>query len=440
MKKRTPTPAEIEEDRRKRRALWWRKVIVYYLNQQYHIERELEIAKYHPGIMLGHTEERIREHGLLAGLYLKNSGQLSPLQLLERMKRFEEEDSPFLQLLHDMRDHPREEGRISRALNRCIEEAPQRILERTGSLMPDTSGEPDPEKAARLKRENLRLKYEMTFLRSLLPPELFAQLCDGLTAQGRLTDRDRDFLFVPERSLTEEFGLEYDDYVSMHSAEPEEMSGELGNSDRIFTAAARMIAAYEQKDEEFFNEKAADARAMALAGSRAFRAYMQDHPGALLAAARNTGLEATHRELLALDAQLTARDNTLRTVLLSLRASATGKSAAYHQMTNAVGRFLQTDGEPSKQEKDDLAMHFARYVMTEGIPGDPGYDRKSALLAAGAVGALLPEKDFSAFLAKVNASRDPGAQIRSEDISALFAGSQPDVPETNGPEYERSSL
>jgi len=440
MKRCTPTPAEVEEERRKRRALWWKKLIVYYLNQQYHIERELEIAKYHPGIMLGHTEERIREHGLLTDLHLKKAGQLSPMELLTRMKRFEEEGSPFLCLLQELRDHPGEDEQIARVLNRCIEEAPLHILERTGRLTSDDSGTADPGKAEKLRKEELRLKYEMTFLRTLMPPELFAQLCDGLTAQGRMTDRDRDFLFVPERALPEEFGLEYDDYVAMHSVDPEEKSGRLGNSDRVFTAAARMIAAYEQKYEEFFNEKAADARAMELSGSRAFRAYMQDHPGALLAAARNTGLDATCRELTDLDALLTARDNTLHTVRNYLRASSSGKSAAYHQMTNAVERFLQTDGEPSKQEKDDLAMLFARYVMTEGAPGNPGYDRKSALLATGAVGVLLPEKDYSAFLAKVNAARAPGAQIRSEDISALVAGPQLEGPETNGPEYERSSL
>ena len=44
--------------------------------------------------------------------------------------------------------------------------------------------------------------------------------------------------------------------------------------------------AAEQKDEPVFDEKKAEARAMELTGSKAFRQYMKLHPGSLLAAAQ----------------------------------------------------------------------------------------------------------------------------------------------------------
>jgi len=424
MKNRDLTPAEKEIERKKREEAWWNKVLLWYLNQQYHAEQAREEAlnfassSYLAEYMHYFTLQR----DLPMSLFVKKPGQMSPVELLEKMQEFEEADSPFYQLMQDLRKAPGGSERVDRAINRCVIEAPEHIIRRVrhNSVLIESGGERDPEEEELARREELRLQYEMTFLRSLMPPELFKKLCQGLTEQGRLTDPDREFLFVADQAPERE-RMSFDEYTAMHTVSPREKDGELGNRDEIFTAAAYQLAACEQKEDDSVDVRKADARAMQISGSRTFHAYMSGHPGSLLAAARGTGLDAIYEEYMMQDAKLRARDLALGAARDALREGAVGRSAAYHRMVNSLDRFLSAKREPLKVETDALAMDLAKFVMTEGDPRDPNYRRESCLQAAFALRALVPNRDFITFLDTVNETRPEEAKLRTEDIVAPVA-------------------
>ncbi len=427
MKKQDLTPAEQEKERKKREAAWWRKVLVWYLNEQYHAEKAREEARSYASSanVAEYMHMYMRQRDLPLSLFMKKPGQMSPVELLEKMQEYEETDSPFRLLMKDLRESPRDSERVERALSRCVLEAPEHILGRVrrGGAAPGKGEGEDPEEAERARKEELRLRYEMTFLRSLIPPELFKKLCRELTEQGRLTDPDSEFLFVAEQAPERE-RMSYGEYTAMHTASPVEKDGKLGNRDEIFTAAAYQLAACEQRDEDSIDVKKADARAMEISGSRTFHAYMNGHPGSLLAAARGTGLDAIYEEYMMHDARLRARDLGLGAARDALRAGAGGRSAGYHRMVNALDRFLNAKSEPPKKEADALAMDLAKFVMTEGDPRNPEYRRDSCLQAAFALRALIPERDFITFLDTVNETRPQDAKLRTEEIIAPAAGAQ----------------
>ena len=433
MKKNSPqitrkTAAEVEEERKRRAAEWWNKVIVYYLNQMYHAQVDAEIEKYRPKLLVEQLLEYYHEQNTVDLLNKKEPGKLSAMEILERMQAFQEEDSPFRDLYRDIKEDPTARDKIERSMSRCVEEAPKRILARKHRNAVHVRMKPHPEEEGHkeeeaidpeeARREEERLRYEMTFLRTVMPPKLYRQLCEGLVKQGRMKDPELDFLDIPEEEKGE---VTYEDYVERHRALPRAREGELGNVDELFTAAAYMLAAYEQKDELSFDEKAADARAMEISGSKAFRQYMKSHPGSLLAAAQNTGLEATQGEIDTLNWELKKRDDALASVHDAFRTKASGQTAAYHQTMNALGRFLRNAEEPSKKEKDALSMTLAQYILTEGDPKNPNYCREGGLQAARALQILLPEKDFQKFLETANEKRSPEDTITVEKLAALAA-------------------
>lgn len=445
--KRVLTPAEQEEERKKQAAAWQQKLVTYYLNQMYHEELDRAEVQYRPEPLIVYMAQYIRERHIMQKLYEKQAGQLSAVEILEKMDKYQEEDSPFRSLLKDIKENPQQEEKIVRSLSRCVEEAPVQILNRTrranamrrkrAAKRPEEQQAEAEEQRRQELREEERMRYEMTFLRCVMPPELYKQLCDQLSREGRMVDPAKDFLFVPEQA--EKSGVTYKEYVARHMVSPREREGQLGNMDEICTAAAYMLAANEQKDSAEFDEKEADMRAMEISGSKAFRAYMQSHPGSLLAAARNTGIDATSRELNALDAALTQRDGVLASVRDAMRRNASGNTADYHKLMNALDRFVSSPEEPPEQVKNELSLKLAQYVMTEGNPTSPNYKKENCDLAARALKALLPKKDFDAFLTTANQSRSPGQKLRAEELE----GPVPYEPEASpavrtGPVLERN--
>ena len=194
------------------------------------------------------------------------------------------------------------------------------------------------------------------------------------------------------------------------------------------TAAAYQIAAWEQKDAERFDEKKADARAMEISGMRAFRTYMQQQPGSLLAAARGTALDFTHDAMLALDAAFTLRDGYLRPARDALKRAASGKSAEFHRMANELDHFLSAEAEPPRETREALIKSLGRYVLAESAPGSRDHDRTSTLSALSALRALTSDRDFARLLETVNRGRDAGAQIDAAMLDALSEQGQKAEP------------
>ena len=446
VRKRDLTPAEQEEERKKLAAAWQQKLLIYYLNELYHEEKEREEEKYRPEPLIVLMAQYIKERQLIHKLYEKQAGHLSAVELLEKMDKFQEEDSPFRALLRDIKEHPQEEEKITRALSRCVEEAPVQILNRTrranamrkkrAAKKPEEQKAEAEEQRRQERREEERMRYEMTFLRCVMPQELYKQLCDQLAKEGRAVDPAKDFLFVLEQP--EKSSPSYEEYTAMHKVDPVERNGQLANMDEIVTSAAYMLAAFEQKDEPDFDAKAADARAMELSGSKGFRAYVGSHPGSLLAAARNTGLAATHREMTAMEETIRKRDEVLTSVAEAMQRSSSGKTASYHQVMNAIKRFAASPDDPPEQTRSALSLKLAQFVMTEGNPASPHYRREDAMLAARAMKALLPRRDFEAFLSTANLGRMQDHLLRSEELEGpVPQGPERQAPEREGPVLER---
>ena len=158
---------------------------------------------------------------------------------------------------------------------------------------------------------------------------------------------------------------------------------------------------------------------MELSGSKAFRYFMKCHPGSLLAAARNTGLEVTQKDFVKLEKKLKNRDEVLNAVLDGLKGQTGGRSAEFHRMTNALDRFVSAPEEPGTQEKNALSLQLAQFVMTEGNPNNPGYQWGTSMLAAKALKAMLPKKDFNTFLLQANLNRPRDAQLVPGELDAF---------------------
>ena len=448
MAQKAKTAAELEEERRRRDAEWWNKVIVFYLNQMYHQQVDREVEKYRPKLLVEQMADRFREqrqkekHETLLKLTEREPGQLSALDLLQRMQAYQEEDSPFRKLQQTLRESPEDEEKLSEAVDRVVEEAPEQILNRgrrnaihrhrrlgpaEAAIKEEQPEALDPEQQ---RQEEERLRCEMAFLQKYMSPEKYQALFRELVSQGRIKPQDLGAEIQPPPEQT---GRSYEEFIAAHRTLPREREGELGNRDELFTAAAYLLAGYEQKDEPVFDEKRADARAMELSGSKAFRLYMKEHTGSLLAAAQNTGLEVTHGDLAALERKLRQRDGVLTAVRDALRTRASGKSGDYHKLVNALDRFVSDPNEPSKRRKDALALSLAQYVMTEGDPKNPAYERDMALQAARALQALLPEKEFQTFLLTANGQRSPAERITPEKLAALAARQPEAAPQPGGP-------
>ena len=341
------TAAEWEEERRQRDAAWWQKVITWYLNREYHAQVEREIAKgLEPAGFKYDPERNLLKGGLVQSLFKKEEGKASAAEILERMDKYQDADSPFRKLLKTIKKDPPNEFKVAESLNKCVEEAPAQILgRRRGKAVyrkgPGTKPEREgpaahpgkerelgkPGSLRRLK-EDERFRMEMTLLHAVMPLDLYAKLCQELTRQGQPVDPEKDFLFLPD-----------------------------------------------------------DPR----------------------------------------------RESVLGKIYGAMRREASGKGAAYHRALNAMDRFMEGKGEPDQAEKNALAQKLGEYVLTDGAPGKPGYQPRSAQLALAAVRELLPEKDFGAFMDTVNAARAPDEKLKAEDLDELAVEPQIAPRELKGP-------
>lgn len=160
---------------------------------------------------------------------------------------------------------------------------------------------------------------------------------------------------------------------------------------------------------------------MELSASRAFRTYMQQQPGSLLAAARNVGLDFTHDAMAAMDALFAKRDAILRPVRDTLKKAASGKSAVFHRMTNALDRFVEAEEDPSRTERDALRKQLGEFVLRETNPQLAEGNRTTTLYALSALRALTGAQEFDVFLKTVNKGQADAALIRPEELDALEA-------------------
>ena len=414
MSERMPlTPIEAERERKKRERLNWEKLLAYYMMQKWENEKKREKKKRDVDPVELFMLHVARGRDLTELIFEKEPGKKSLFELLEEMESYQEEDSPFRSLLTTLREKPENKREVETAVEECIRAAPARILERQRTL----AERKEPENGIKRAEEERRLNREMCFLRGVMPRELYMMLCRELTLQGRLTDPDRDFLYVPDR----EARVTYDQYTAKHRTEPVERDGKLANKDRVFTSAAYMIAAWEQRNQAVFDEKKADARAMELFKGRAFRAYMDRHPGSLLAAARNTGLEIIGADLAATEADLARKSAMLRSARDTFKLALPGKPAAFHRLTNALDRFVESDGEAPEEERSGLQKRLTEYVLTGKDPKSGEYDGKCVLGALCALKALTPEQDFDRLLGAVNRTREPADRIDGKTLDAFPA-------------------
>ena len=407
---KTQSLAEAELERKRREKRNWEKLLAYYMMQKWEEEqrRGPNRESIHPIDLF--MEQIAQGRDLARLLFEKKPGQKSAYELLKDMDPYQEADSPFRKLLHTLQEKPEDKQEVQSAVEGCIRVAPGRILDRQRDLAAD-----HPKNEKMRAEEERRLSAEMCLLRMLMPPDLYVKLCRQLTLQGRITDPKHDFLYAPE---PEEL-VTYEQYTTQHRTEPQERDGKLANRDQVFTSAAYMMAAWEQRDAVKFDRKKADARAMELFNSRAFLVYMDKHPGSLLAAARNTGLEIISADLAALEAEHVRNNTLLRSARDTLLSAAPGKSAAFLRMTNALDRYISAGGEAAENADVGLKNQLAEYVLTEGDPRNGEYDRTCVFGAMRALKALMPEQDFHRFLEIVNGKRGPADRINVETLDTL---------------------
>ena len=416
------TAEELERKKKRDAEQIWKKILAYYMMETYvtkaqaRAEAEMRAAYYA-------TSRYIKEHGLLHGLFEKNGNGPAPTELLAELVKDEPPDSPLGELWAEARRGPASEKKLASALTRVIAEEPPRVLadaekerERRAEWEHAHAQDVTESDGFELVDEE-RVRYEtkldkkLAFLRAVMPPELFKELEQQLTSGKYTIDAGQMEEKQPERKR------DYKSYVAEKRVEPKERAGKLANAGDVYSAAAYLLAAYEQKDAPVFDEAKADARAMELSGSRAFKAYMKGHPGNLLAAARGTAIEETHDGIAALDADLSRRDAALASARDSLKKMATGKTKRFHQMLSKLDRFVNADTEPSQQERKELAVALADYVCTDCAPDSREADPTCFMQAMRAVKALVPEKDFSAFVDRLNLGREPKIKAADFDMA-----------------------
>lgn len=357
-------------------------------------------------------------------------------ELLLELGLDEPPDSPLGELIAEVRRNPRSEKKLTAALTRVIAEEPPRMLadaqkerERRAEWRSKHAKEAkaagdfeiiDAEEA----RYEARLQKKMAFLSAVMPPELYKELSQKLAGGEYTIDVDQP----DERKKEKDRKHDYKGYVKDRRVEPEKESGKFANAADVYSAAAYMLAAWEQKDAPEFDEAKADARAMELSGSRAFKAYMKGHPGNLLAAASGTAVGETYNGITALDTDLSRRDAILTDARDSLKHMASGKTRRFHTMLNALDRFVNADTEPSKQERNELAVSLADYICTDCAPDSREADSACFKQAMRAVKALLPEKDFEKVVEQVNVDRSPKVRAADFDFAPTAKELRPEDP------------
>ena len=415
------TAKELEKKKRREAELQWKKILVYYMMEAYVTKAQAQAEAELRNAFLA-TSRYVEEHGLLNRLLERKGDGPSPAELLAEIGKIEPPDSPLGELWTEMQKAPPSEEKLNKALTRVIVEEPPRMMadakkeqerrtewERSHAKEIEAAGDFELVDEEKLRYEE-RLAKKMALFQVVLPPEVYKELEQGLQSAEYTFDAARLGEPQPEKKR------DYKSYVKEKRVEPEEKAGKLANAGDVYSAAAYMLAAYEQKDAPEFDEAKADARAMELSGSRAFKAYMKGHPGNLLAAARGTAVEETHNGVAALDADLSRRDAILTNTRDSLKKLATGKTPCFHRMLNALDRFVNADTEPTQGEKAGLVNALGDYITTDGSPKSREYNKECFTQAMCSVKALLPEQDFEKVVEQVNVGREP--KVKAADFDA----------------------
>ena len=402
-----------EKRRKKAREQWWKRILAYYMMEKMVEERKKEeilrnYAIYHTAIVI--------EEGMMSLLFFKEPGRMSPMELLEKIEEGESEDSPFRELINKIRKQPMSEEETEEAIAEVVEKAPPMILEEAKAERdrqetiqrqeeerkarePEARPvlrEPDPEAI----RYNRQLRLKLAFLKKLMPAILFNELCQGLAREGHVINVNALDIQDPIQPRAT-----YESYIAEKQTQLQAHNSRFVNADNVYTSAAYMLAAYEQKDSPRFNAAQADARARELFGSKAFRVYLDSHPGSLVAASQNAFLDITHEGVMKLEEELTHRDRILGTVSRNLRRNASGQTANYHRMLNKMERFVKSQIEPSDADKKNLVSAIGEYVLKDCAPGSQVGDEEAMMDALCAAQVLLPEDSFAKLLEQVNAGR-----------------------------------
>lgn len=406
--------AELEKKRRKERELWWKKILAYYMMEK--MVEEQKKAEVITRYAYYQTQLVIQE-SMLGALFYKEPGSMSAMEMLEEISKDEDLDSPFKKLMDKVSEQPMSEKETEEAIAEVIEKAPPKMIEdakaererREALQKQEEIKAADhplarpvvrvPDEAALRYDRMMRLK--LAFLKRLMPAVLFNELCQGLAREGHAVNAA--VLDIPDRNPAH---MTYDQYVEAKKTQMQMHDGRFVNANNVYTSAAYMLAAYEQKDHPPFNAARADERAREIFGSKAFRVYLDSHPGSLVAAAQNTFLDITYDGMVALEQQITARDAVLDAMSKSLRSRASGQTANYHRMLNKMERFVKSPAEPSDEEKKQLIRAIGDYVLTDCAPGSEVADDEGLRDAMCAAGALLPEDSFVKLLEQVNAGRN----------------------------------
>ena len=414
-----------EEQKRKKRELemMWKKLLAYYMMDAYvskaEAKSEMEFRS-----AFNTTSLYVKKHGLLNRLFEKRENAPSAAELLKEIGSLETPETPLGELLAELQKDDSSEEKLLNALTRVIVEEPPRMIEgaqyeqqrradwkSAHSVEIKQAGDFELVDAEEARYEE-RLGKKMLILRAVMPHELYKELEQCLASDERMIRADQ----VGKQDQQSQKG-DYESYIRAKRVEPEEKAGKLANSGDIYSAAAYMLAAWEQKDSSDFDEEKADARAMELSGSRAFKAYMKGHPGNLLAAARGTAVEEAHNGVTALNADLNRRDAILMNTRDSLKRMATGKTPRFHHMLNALDRFVNADTEPSQKEKSSLVSALGEYIVNECGTGSREYDKSCFIEAMRSIKALLTETDFEKVVDRVNADRASKVKVSDFDMA-----------------------
>ena len=460
-----PTPEELEKKKKREAELWWKKVLAYYMMENYVTKAQAEAEEsfrsaYHA------TSQYIEGNSLVSRLFAKEGDKPSAAEILMDIGRDEPTDSPLGKLYAEMQKQPRSEEMIARALGRVIVEEPPRMVDAAHEETKrrakwKQAHEKEAEAAdgfeivdAEQVRYEEKLSKKMAFFRTIMDPEVYKALEQQMVEAHKLTpkmlreaemelkeerkaqhkagqieeqEKEKEKEQEKERKKNSEKKRDYKDYMKEKRVDPKEKAGKLANAGDVYSAAAYMLAAWEQKDEKEFDEEKADARAMQLSGSRAFKAYMKGHPGNLLEAARGNAVEETHNGVKALADDLERRDAILTQTRDNLKKMATGKTPAFHKMLNALDRFVNEDTEPSMEEKKSLVNALADYILTDCSPQSREMNRDCFTNAMCSVKALIPEEQFEKVVEQVNVDRNP--KVKAADFELDPAALQKKAPE-----------
>ena len=433
--------ALVMKRRKKEREAWWRKILAYYMMQKIVEEQKraelLEAYAKHDVFVI--TEHIVQREGIIGLLFRKEPGRLSAFEILEKIAAGEELESPFRHLLSRIRKAQASAEETEKAIAEVIEKAPPIMLEdarqereRREAWEQKENEERQAAVAAAQPRmakqdeEAIRfdeqLRYKMAFLKKIMPQALFVKLCQGLAREGH--DVNVNELDLPDRPMNQ---MTYETYVAQKQAILRMHNGVFVNADNVYTSAAYMLAAYEQKDAPQFNAGLADERARELFGSKAFRVYLDSHPGSLVAASQNSFMDMTHEGIVRLEEEFKERDKTLGIVSRNLRKAASGQPAGYHKMLNRLERYVNSPSEPGAEEKNGLISSLGEYILKDCAAGSQAADENGLKNALYAIKALVPADSFKKGLEKVNKGRSH--PLTERDFADPVEEAQPDQAE-----------